>query len=128
MKEPEFLDAELIEECHRSSLEKWGGQDGVRDKSLLESAIASPQNVYWYQAGDLFDIAAAYCFHIAQNQAFIDGNKRTAVAAGLAFLELNGVNTNRNLDVHIFDAMIAIANHQMNREGLAILLRDLFSS
>jgi len=128
MNEPEFLDAASIEEYHRESLAKWGGQDGVRDTVLLESAISQPQQVYcYYDGADLFDIAAAYCFHIAQNQAFFDGNKRTAVAAGLAFLKINGVNTNRDIEQDLFDAMIAIANDNMNREGLAILLRELFS-
>jgi death-on-curing protein len=50
----------------------WGGLHGIRDENALESAIAQPQNVYFYGDGDLFEIAASYAFHIAESQAFFD--------------------------------------------------------
>jgi death-on-curing protein len=127
MSDPIFLEPELVEEYHKRSLELFGGLDGLRDRGLFIGAVMQAQNVYWYGKGDLFDIAAAYCFYIAQAQAFLDGNKRTAVAAGLAFLEFNGMDTDRDIDEELFDAMIALANHEMTREQLAMLLRDLFT-
>ena len=67
---------------------------------------------------------AAYAFHIAQNQPFIDGNKRTGLASALVFLDLNGVMI---LDPkgELYDAMIALAEHAMKKDGLAELLRKL---
>lgn len=76
---------------------------------------------------DLYGIAAAYAYHIAQNQPFIDGNKRTAVMSALAFLKLNGQS--RIVDWKaLYDAMIAIAEKKMTKAGLAQLLRDLFAA
>jgi len=83
-----------------------------------------PRNVYFYAQGDLFDVAAAYCFHIAQAQAFIDGNKRTAVAAALTFMDSNGVSTDFD-SMPLYEAMIAIAEKQMDKGELAALLRKL---
>jgi death-on-curing protein len=70
----------------------------------------------------LFDIAASYAFHIAEAQAFLDGNKRTAVAAALTFLKGNGVAL-RIDDAAIYDAIIAIAEKRMTKTDLANILR-----
>ena len=85
MSEPEFLTPAIVEQLHADSLALFGGSAGVRDRGLVESALASARNTYLYGRGDLFDIAASYAFHIAQAQAWLDGNKRTAVAAALTF-------------------------------------------
>jgi len=69
-------------------------------------------------------VAAAYCYHIAQAQAFIDGNKRTAVSAALVFLNCNGVSTDFNA-MPLYEAMVAIAERRMDKKGLAELLRQL---
>jgi death-on-curing protein len=72
---------------------RFGGLHGLRSEHGLESAVAQPQNVYHYGGGDLYEIAAAYAFHLAESQAYFDGNKRTAVQAALDFLEINGIGT-----------------------------------
>ena len=126
MSDPIFLTAAQIEAFHRRGLELHGGSEGLRNRPL-EGAVAQAQNVYWYASGDLYDIAAAYCFHIAQAQAFLDGNKRAAMAAGLAFLKLNGVKTNIELTTPLYHALIDIAEHRLDREGLAELLRELLA-
>jgi death-on-curing protein len=64
----------------------------------------------------------AYAFHLAESQAFVDGNKRTAIGAALTFLDLNGITRLPN-DAALYDAMIAIANKQLNKVGLAALFR-----
>ncbi len=71
-------------------------------------------------------MAAAYAFHIAQNQPFVDGNKRTGLLAALVFLELNGVAI-RDPHGRLYDAMIAIAERRMDKGGLAATLRGLAS-
>ena len=90
---PYFLTREQIDAIHREQIEGWGGLRGLRSEHALESAIAQPLNVYFYGDGDLYEIAASYAFHIAQSQAYFDGNKRTGVQAAVDFLEVNGIDT-----------------------------------
>lgn len=77
---------------HRMALDHHGGLDGVCDAATLESAVMNPCRVWRYRQGDIFDVASAYAFHLAQAQAFMDGNKRTGIAAALVFLEGNGLS------------------------------------
>jgi death-on-curing protein len=122
VKNPEFLDTETVFKLHSGSLQRFGGADGLRDRGLIESALGSAQNTFYYGNGDLYDIAAAYAFHLAQAQAFLDGNKRTAVITALTFLELNKVaKTPTNIEV--YDAMIAIAERLLDKPGLAEIFR-----
>lgn len=109
---------------HHQSLARFGGLDGVRDMGLVESALGSAMNTFFYGAGDIFNVAASYAFHVAESQAFLDGNKRTGAAAALAFLRLNGMAVPED-DGSLFDAMIAIANKRMNKMDLADVLRRL---
>jgi death on curing protein len=126
MNPPVFLSTEQVEKLHERALIEHGGSAGLRDRSLFEGAIAQALNVYGYAYGDLYDVAAAYCFHIAQAQAFIDGNKRTSVSSALAFLEINGVDTTKTeLTMPVYKALIDVAEHKLDREGLAELLRNL---
>jgi death-on-curing protein len=124
--DPEFLTVEDVLQIHDEQLAAYGGATGIRDQGLLESAVAMPQASFGeaYLHEDLAHMAAAYAFHIAQNQPFLDGNKRTGLVAALVFLDLNGVTV---LDPRerLYDAMIAIAERQMDKDGLAELLREL---
>ena len=122
MKNPEFLDTETIFKLHAVSLHRFGGTEGVHDLGLIESALGSAQNTFYYGNGDLSDIAASYAFHLAQAQAFLDGNKRTAVIAALTFLELNGVKKTPS-NIEIYDAMIAIAEKRLDKGGFAEMFR-----
>lgn len=74
---------------HDEQIEVYGGIHGIRDKGLLESAVMMPQASFGgeYLHNGLFEMSAAYAFHIAENQPFLDGNKRTALVAALVFLE-----------------------------------------
>jgi death on curing protein len=127
VSEPAFLSFEDVAEIHAEGIAQFGGTLGIRDQGALESAICHPQNVYHYAGGDLFDIAAAYAYHIAEAQAFLDGNKRAAVGAALIFLEGNGVSTDAD-SMPLYDAMIAVAEKRLSRAGLAEVLRGLFTS
>ena len=108
---------------HKRSLERYGGADGVRDEGGFLSALNQPKNTFFYGHGDLFDIATAYAFHIAQGQCFVDGNKRTGMACALNFLKANGVATVYG-EFELYDAMIGIAEHRLEKSDLAALLRQ----
>ncbi len=110
---------------HRISLDRFKGLDGVREPGLVESALASAENTHWYGQGDLFAIAAAYAFHLAESQAFFDGNKRTGAAAALVFLDLNGFEMPASADLDLHQALIAVANKTQDKAGLANLLRTM---
>ncbi len=128
MNEPLFLSREEVLGIHRFSLEQHGGLDGLRESSLLDSALMQPEATYYYGHGDLAAIAAAYAFHIAQNQPFLDGNKRTAMGAALSFLELNGFGPDRFNGAQLYDAMIAIAEKRLDKVGLASVFRQHLST
>ncbi|MFA6033756.1 MAG: type II toxin-antitoxin system death-on-curing family toxin, partial [Myxococcota bacterium] len=93
------------------------------------SAVAQPQASFGgkYVHQDLFQMAAAYAFHLAQNQPFIDGNKRTGLYAALVFLRLNGFSVKPASD-RLYQAMLDIAEHKLDKAGLAKLFRELSSS
>ncbi len=77
---------------HNRLLAQFGGSEGIRDQGLLESALARPRNRFAYvgEAASLHVLAAAYAFGICRNHPFVDGNKRTAMAVAMAFLDING--------------------------------------
>jgi death-on-curing protein len=76
---------------HTAQLAEHGGSEGIRDETLLDSALAKPRNVFAYaDQPDIFRLAASYAFGIARNHAFGDGNKRTALVVSLTFLDRNG--------------------------------------
>jgi death-on-curing protein len=86
MDKPEVLVA------HSMQLAQHGGPDGIRDESLLDSALAKPRNVFAYEdSPTLQRLAASYAFGIARNHAFVDGNKRTALVISMGFLRVNGL-------------------------------------
>ena len=126
MTDPDFLDVDDVLALHAAQLDAHGGQDGVRDRGLLESAVAAASATFdgQFLHEDLFAMAAAYAFHIAENQPFFDGNKRTAIGAALVFLHLNGLDLPAETDV-LYQAMIDIATRRCDKPGLASILRDL---
>lgn len=92
MNEPEWLDIDIVLDFHAEQLALFGGADGIRDRGLLESALARPLNKFAYGERGNATLAAAYGFGIARNHPFIDGNKRTALASMIVFLGLNGLD------------------------------------
>lgn len=126
MIEPEFLTIEEVLVIHDEQIKEYGGIHGIRDKGLLESAVMMPQASFGgeYLHQNLFEMAAAYAFHIAENQPFLDGNKRTALVSALVFLDLNGFEI-LDENMRLYNAMIAIANKEMDKYDLAELLREL---
>ena len=85
-----WLDPAVILAVHDAQLAEHGGGAGVRDKALLESALAKPLNLASYEDPDVAALAAAYGYGISRNHPFLDGNRRTAFVAVELFLHLNG--------------------------------------
>lgn len=123
--DPSFVEFEQVLDLHDESLRRHGGSPGIRDEAALRSAVAQPLNDFFYGRSDLFGIAAAYAFHIAQAQAFLDGNKRTGIAAAVAFLHANNVRTPENT-ARLYDAMIGIAERRLSKADLAAVFREIF--
>ena len=90
MSEPIWIEEELVLAIHDRLLVEHGGAEGVRDESLLQSALAWPLNHIAYASSDIIELAAKYTAGIVQNHPFVDGNKRTGFVIGVLFLELNG--------------------------------------
>lgn len=123
MNEPIFLTLDEVHRIHDRSLAEYGGSDGTRDPGLVESALASAKNAFYYANGDLFDVAAGYAFHLAESQAFVDGNKRTAVTSALIFLALNGVYV-KPPTWELYSAMIDVAEKKKGKADLAKIFRQ----
>lgn len=128
MNTPEFLDVDDVMAVHEVLLDEHGGQSGIRDRGMLESAVGTPSATFdgEFLHEDVFAMAAAYAFHIAENQPFIDGNKRAAIGAALVFLDLNDADIPEATDA-LYEAMIGFATRRLGKSGLADLLRGLAS-
>ena len=86
-----WLQTRTVLTIHRLQIAEHGGEPGVRDAGLLESALARPVNRFNYDAkADAAALGAAYAFGISSNHPFTDGNKRTALVAMETFLRING--------------------------------------
>lgn len=88
-----FLTVDDVLEIHQDEIDHYGGEPTLRDRGLLESAVAAPQAAFGAEYLHAFphEMAAAYLFHISANHAFVDGNKRTGLAAAIVFLKLNQI-------------------------------------
>ena len=120
-----FLSVDEILEIHAFQIEQFGGSTGIRDKGLLQAAAAMPMASFGgeYLHKDLFEMAAAYLFHIVQNHPFIDGNKRTGAMVAAVFLDMNGIELDVNDDD--FTAMVyVVASGKMEKEAISNFLRN----
>ena len=123
MSEPRWLTLEEVMMAQEKQLKAFGGPAGVRDQGALESALSRPINRYHYGDFDLAVLAASLAFGLARNHAFVDGNKRIAFVATLAFLRLNGVRFSP--DQKLATAMyVALAAGEVSEESLARWIRD----
>jgi death-on-curing protein len=122
--EPVFLGVEEVLGLHDLQLERFGGRAGVRDVGLLESAIAMPRAGFGdqYAHADLFEMAAAYVFHLVKNHPFIDGNKRTGLHAAFVFLNLNGFDLDMAED-EAYDLVMATAEGRATKADIAAAFR-----
>lgn len=121
---PIFLSFEEVIEIHRDQIERHGGSPGIRDMGLLQSAVAMPQASFGGQLlhADLFEMAAAYLFHIVQNHAFLDGNKRVGAAAAMVFLELNSAEVKITNEA-LAETVLAVAQGKLGKPAATECLR-----
>jgi death-on-curing protein len=123
---PSFLTAEEALAVHAFQIQRFGGSAGMRDSGLLESALAQPQASFEgaLLCEDLFQMAAAYLFHLVSNHPFVDGNKRTGLHCALLFLDLNGVRIDQGTDA-LYALTMAVARGELEKPEVAARLAKL---
>ncbi len=123
MKQPIWIDDHDALTLHDRLLALHGGAAGIRDETLLASALARPQQYYAYAtAPDIVLLAIAYTGGIGRNHPFIDGNKRTGFVVGILFLELNGYRFTAS-EEDAAQAVLKLAAKEMDEEGYEAFLR-----
>ena len=124
-----FLDLADILMIHEDQIERYGGDPGVRDGGLLESAIAQPSAGFHgeYLHRDIYEMAAAYLFHICNNHPFIDGNKRTALAVCRTFLALNECDLDATQEEK-YESFMSLARGELTEQQLAAWIRGQLST
>ena len=119
---PHWIEEELVLAIHDRQLAEHGGAEGLRDPSLLQSALGRPLNHFAYSGPDIIDLAAKYTAGIVQNHPFVDGNKRTGFVVGVLFLELNGYRFTAS-EADAAQAVLELAAGTIDQEGYRDFLR-----
>ena len=121
---PEFLTVEDVLDIHARQVARYGGAGGIRDRGLLESAVAQPQTTFdgEFVHEDLFAMAAAYLFHIVRNHPFLDGNKRTGLLTALVFLDINGIPIEHGSE-ELYELTLAVAEGRLEKDEVTGVLR-----
>ncbi|MGA7981294.1 MAG: type II toxin-antitoxin system death-on-curing family toxin [Chromatiaceae bacterium] len=117
---PTFLGLAEVLAIHRDQIARYGGVAGIRDIELLKSALGMPAATYSAQFlhTDIYEMAAAYLFHLVRNHPFLDGNKRVGAVAALIFLTLNGYDFDAPED-DFADMVLAVARGEMSKAEVA---------
>ncbi len=122
-KTPIWVDERDVVAIHESLLAQHGGVAGLRDRGLLESALARPRQHYTYaERVGIIEMAALYTTGIVKNHPFVDGNKRAGFLAGVMFLELNGFNFSAS-EEDVIQTVLALAASELDETGYAEWLR-----
>lgn len=119
----EFLTREFVEAMHAEQLRLHGGAAGLRDEGMLESALARPLQKAAYERPDALELAAAYLFGIARNHPFVDGNRRSALAAADLFLVFNGWSLEAD-DNDLIQFVLMVAAGEIDEAGATAFFRD----
>ncbi len=123
-----FLPEAVVMAMHDDQIRLYGGAYGVRDMSALDAALHMPQAQFGgeFLHTTIFEMAAAYGFHLCQNHPFLDGNKRAAGMAMFTFLQLNGLEPHAS-EPDYYAVMMSVASGQMSKEQIADWLREVVS-
>jgi death-on-curing protein len=124
-----WLEKAVVMAIHDRQIAEHGGSPAIRDETLLESALARPQQLFAYgdPAPDLADLAAALACGIARNHPFVDGNKRTAAVCCETFLEVNGARLVAD-DLELFEQYMPLAEGKLSERDFAAWLRGRIQS
>ena len=122
---PVWISEELVIAVHARQITEHGGGASIRDKSLLRSALARPQQLYAYgdPSPDIAALAASLAYGIAKNHPFVDGNKRTAAVLCELFIMVNGMSLEAS-DQEMLSVFLALAGGSLNEEELANWIRS----
>jgi death-on-curing protein len=122
--DPVFLDLSDLQRLHEHQLKVYGGAAGIRDLGMLESAMGMPPAAFGgaFLHADLFEMAAAYLFHLCQNHPFVDGNKRVAAAATFSFLYINGYELGGSPE-DFRDLVLSTASGKLQKPAIAAYLK-----
>lgn len=124
-KEPSWVSRIAVEAAHDLQIQEHGGQPGLRDEGLLESALARPKNRFYYEGtAELPALAAAYGFGLVKNPPFIDGNKRIAFVAMNMFLILNGLEIQAP-EPEVVEVVLDVAAGRLDEDALARWIRSV---
>ena len=118
MPEPVWIDLDVALAIHDEQLAEHGGQPGVRDRGLLESAMARPRNQFSNGETSIARLAASYAFGISRNHPFLDGNKRTSLVVAELFLQLNGLDLS-TMDAECVTTFLQLAAGELTEDQLA---------
>lgn len=120
-----FLTLDEALAIHAHQIAHYGGSLGLRDRGLLESALAMPAATFAseFLHPSLHEQAAAYLFHLVKNHPFVDGNKRVGLACCLAFLRLNSVRV-RASDDELVEMVLGVAQSRRSKADVAVFLRE----
>ena len=121
----QFIPIDLVLTIHADLLQRYGGQPGLRDRGLLESALAQPRMTAGRKEihKTVFEKAAAYGYHVCNNHPFIDGNKRVAFVLMDIFLQKNGWNIT-STEEEAYTMMISLASGKLTKAQLAAWLKE----
>ena len=124
MSEPAFLTLDEVLGIHADQIRVYGGASGLRDLALLRSAITMPETSFdgEYLHPSVFEMAAAYLFHLARNHPFVDGNKRTALMCALVFLGLNGERLRADPD-DLYALADGVAAGEVDKANVSVFFR-----
>jgi len=117
-----WINRQVLLLLHDESLAEHGGSSGLRDEGLLDSALARPLNLALYEQPDVSELVASYGIGLAQNHAFVDGNKRVAFLAIGLFLSINGYRL-AAIQAEATLTMLDVASGNINEAALADWIR-----
>jgi death-on-curing protein len=123
--DPLFLNLEEVLAIHEDRIRRYGGSSGVRDLGLLQSAVGTVEATFGgaFLHGTIFEMGAAYLYHICRNHPFIHGDKRTALACALAFLRLNNTKINAPPD-DLYNLVIGVAEGKIAKSAVAVFFEE----
>jgi len=121
---PAFLSLDEVLALHADQISRYGGETGIRDLGLLQSALAMPQAMFGGQWLHLtfHEMAAACLFHVVRNHPFVDGNKRSGLICAIAFLGLNDLELAADPD-ELLDLVRGVAEGRTDKAQVAVFLK-----